>query len=339
VSLIGIISNPSAGKDIRRLVSEAFGMDNRQKVNIVRRVLIGIEAVGVDEVAFMPDAFGIGALALERLTLRYPVSQLDMSFSATQEDSLKAASILRNRQADCIVVLGGDGTHRMVAKGCGLVPLVPISTGTNNVWPRQNEGTLAGLAAALVAQRVVPFEGTVMRTKRLEVLHNRCQTSAVKNSPADIALIDVAAYDIPLTGSRAVWEVEHLREIVLTTIEAGTVGLSSIGGGLPKPVDKDHAGLYMRIGSGGKRVLATIAPGMIRHVPIVDQRWLEPGESVSITSKPCVLALDGERERLVSESDEISIRLSRNGPRRVDVHKTLQAAADRGYFFPSLYPA
>ena len=71
---------------------------------------------------------------------------------------------------------------------------------------------------------------------------------------------------------------------------------------------------------------------MVRRVPIEDHRWLKPGESVSVTSQPCILALDGEREILVSESDEISIRLTGNGPRRVDVCTTLQTAADQGYF-------
>ena len=41
---------------------------------------------------------------------------------------------------DLIVTLGGDGTNRVVAKGCGNVPITPISTGTNNVFPKVVEG-------------------------------------------------------------------------------------------------------------------------------------------------------------------------------------------------------
>ena len=43
--LIGIIANPSSGKDIRRLVADADGIDNQHKANIVRRVLRGIAAI------------------------------------------------------------------------------------------------------------------------------------------------------------------------------------------------------------------------------------------------------------------------------------------------------
>lgn len=42
---------------------------------------------------------------------------------------------MAERGARCIVTLGGDGTNRAVAKESGAIPLVPISTGTNNVFP------------------------------------------------------------------------------------------------------------------------------------------------------------------------------------------------------------
>ena len=50
-----------------------------------------------------------------------------------------------------IVVLGGDGTHRVVAEARGDVPLCALSTGTNNVFPELREATVAGLATGLVA--------------------------------------------------------------------------------------------------------------------------------------------------------------------------------------------
>ena len=52
-----------------------------------------------------------------------------------------------------IVVLGGDGTHRVVAKACGDVPICALSTGTNNAFPEMRETTVAGLATGLVATR------------------------------------------------------------------------------------------------------------------------------------------------------------------------------------------
>ena len=44
---VGIIANPSAGKDIRRLISQSRFVSNQEKVNIVRRVIEGLSGVGI----------------------------------------------------------------------------------------------------------------------------------------------------------------------------------------------------------------------------------------------------------------------------------------------------
>ncbi|MDY7040901.1 MAG: NAD(+)/NADH kinase, partial [Chloroflexota bacterium] len=155
MSIVGIIANPASGKDIRRLVAHGSVFNNREKVNIVRRVLLGLEAAGVDEVLFMPDYFGIGLRAVEGLKLSMRTSLLEMHSRGTQEDSTEAAARLHEMQVGCIVTLGGDGTNRVVAKGCGDIPLMPISTGTNNVFPEMVEGTIAGMAAGVVASGIV----------------------------------------------------------------------------------------------------------------------------------------------------------------------------------------
>src|SRR5215471_9095327 len=59
VACVGIIANPSSGKDIRRLVAHGSVLNNNEKVNIVRRVFLGLDAAGVDTVLTMPDAFNI----------------------------------------------------------------------------------------------------------------------------------------------------------------------------------------------------------------------------------------------------------------------------------------
>ncbi len=45
--LVGIIANPASGRDIRRLVAYGTVFDNNEKMAIVRRVLLGLEAVGI----------------------------------------------------------------------------------------------------------------------------------------------------------------------------------------------------------------------------------------------------------------------------------------------------
>ena len=156
MSKVGIIANPASGKDIRRLVSHATVISNAEKTDVIRRVILGLDSTGVEEVWIMPDFYGLGLRAMEALShhsLKVQVSIMDMVIEGTQEDSVRAARIMEEAKMDCIVTLGGDGTNRVVSKACGQVPLIPISTGTNNVFPVMNEGTTAGMAAGILARR------------------------------------------------------------------------------------------------------------------------------------------------------------------------------------------
>ena len=75
------------------------------------------------------------------------------------------------RDAGCgvLLVLGGDGTNRIVAKAWPDATLLPISTGTNNVFPEHVEATLAGAAAGLVASGRVAREEVARRAKLVRV--------------------------------------------------------------------------------------------------------------------------------------------------------------------------
>ena len=42
---------------------------------------------------------------------------------------------MRRMEVAAIIVLGGDGTHRVVVSECGSVPIAGVSTGTNNAFP------------------------------------------------------------------------------------------------------------------------------------------------------------------------------------------------------------
>ena len=148
---VGVIANPASGKDIRRLVAHGTVFNNNEKVNIVRRLLLGLEATGVKRAWIMPDSFCIGKKALDGLDLGFDASILPMPVTFSCEDSTQASARMVAEHVNCIVTLGGDGTNRAVAKASGDVPLMPISTGTNNVFPTMVEGTVAGIAAGLVA--------------------------------------------------------------------------------------------------------------------------------------------------------------------------------------------
>lgn len=125
VSKVGIIANPASGKDIRRLVAYASIMDNNEKTNQLRRIIMGIDATGVDEILIMPDYYGLGERALdgiERKELKARVTVMDMPLSYTSEDSTRAAELMSQQGVGCIVTLGGDGTNRDVAKKAAIFP-------------------------------------------------------------------------------------------------------------------------------------------------------------------------------------------------------------------------
>ena len=56
---VGIIANPSAGKDIRRLVASGRVVSNQEKANIITRFVRGLVYKGVKNFYFMPDKSGL----------------------------------------------------------------------------------------------------------------------------------------------------------------------------------------------------------------------------------------------------------------------------------------
>jgi len=89
----------------------------------------------------------------------------------TLKDSLRASRQMREQDFAAIIVMGGDGTSRVVTKACGDVPLVSVSTGTNNVFPQMVEGTLAGLGAGAIATGTVDLDKGCQRATALEYAH------------------------------------------------------------------------------------------------------------------------------------------------------------------------
>jgi predicted polyphosphate/ATP-dependent NAD kinase len=326
LSLVGVIANPASGKDIRRLVAYGSAFDNQEKVRIVRRVLLGLQAVGVDRVCYMPDYYGIVPRALDSLKIDIPIHPLDFDTKADQRDSTEAARIMEEQGATCIVTLGGDGTNRVVAKGSTRVPILPISTGTNNVFPFMIEATVAGLAAGLVACGAVPLEESTFRSTRLDV--------SLDGKVVDLALVDVAVCSDLFVASRAIWDLQKVNRVFLNRAEPASIGLSSIGGLLhPVAAEEPHC-LCLDLGGNGRFVKAPVAPGVIEQVRIRNMRIMNVEEEVEIGDAPCVLALDGEREVEVRRGHRVAIRLARDGPVVVDMARTMASAARRNIFCP-----
>ena len=324
MTAIGVIANPSASGDIRRLVAEGRVIPAGEKVNIIRRVLLGLEALGAPRVVAMPDPAQLCRRARDDARLSLDLDILEMPVEHTADDSIRAARRMAEMGVGCIVTLGGDGTNRAVAKGCGQTPLMPISTGTNNVFPTMVEGTLAGLAAGVVALGLVDVDAVLRPSKRIEVY--------VDGELRDIALVDAAVSKERFVASRAVWDMASLHEVFLTRAEALSLGISAIGARLRPVSMADAFGLYFRIGPGGASVLAPVAPGLVSPVAIAEWRQLSLEQRVEIHQRPCTLALDGEREVSVLPGQRLEVMLADNGPRVVQVEAALAEANRRGVF-------
>ena len=321
---VGIIANPASGKDIRRLVAYGTVFDNNEKVNIVRRLLLAMDSMGVNDVFFMPDSFHIGERALDGVDVALQARTLDMAVENTQEDSMRAAELLSSLDVACIITLGGDGTNRAVARKCGDTPLLPISTGTNNVFPFMVEGTIAGLAAGTVALNTIGVEDVTRREPRLEIYRG--------SELVDIALIDIVVTKSGFVGARAIWDVAEIHEIFLTRAGPSSIGFSSVGGYLcPLPAGCGK-GLHIILGKGRRTVKTPIAPGLICSLSIKTHHVFGADEAIPISHVPSLIALDGEREITVRNGDALCVRINSQGPLVIDIDRVLQQACERSLF-------
>lgn len=319
---VGLIANPASGTDIRRLVAHASVFGTDEKINILRRVLLALEAAGVRQVGYMPDAYRLVPRALEELELSLDVAPLEISVHGDVRDTTASAAALAEAGAGVIVSLGGDGTNRSIVLGSRDVPLVPISTGTNNVFPVMVEGTVAGLAAGALATGVVDAAEVAPRCKLIEI--------EIEEGRRELALIDAIVLERGFVASRAIWRTDTLREGVLARAAPDSIGLAAVGG-LIQPVTPDeNGGLHLVFGPGGCEVRAPIAPGLIQPVAVARWSRLPLGETVSVHG-PALLALDGERELLLAEGAHAELRVERSGPPLVDLGRCLEAARRAGF--------
>ena len=325
---VGIIANPQSGKDIRRLVALASSFSNNEKVLMLRRVMAGLVAMGLDKILMFNDLGSLGAVALDGFRHDNKASNAELfEVDARGEtaDSTKAAHKLNELGVRCIVVLGGDGTCRAVAKGCGKIPLIPLSTGTNNAFPFTWEGTVAGMAAGLYALHPRAYGSEKKATKQLHVNLGGASESA---------LVDIAIIKESFSGARAVWEIGRVDSLALTRSEPGRLGLSSLGASL-RPIDSSEPiGLWLKLGAKRKNkrlTLSPIGPGQVAPALVKEHKIVKVGESIHYQAPADrVLAFDGEREHLLSKGEDIEISLRLDGPAILNVPSILRKAATRG---------
>jgi predicted polyphosphate/ATP-dependent NAD kinase len=220
-----------------------------------------------------------------------------------------------------IAVLGGDGTHKAVAAEAGDVPLLTLSTGTNNAFPELREATSAGLAGGLFASGLVPASIGLRRNKRLLV-------RVPEQQLAEWALVEVAVSPQRFIGARALSRSEDLCEVFACFAEPHAIGLSALCG-LWCPVSRQELhGAWVRLNPGAEQaLLAPLAPGLLQACGITASGPLTPGVAHRLSLTSGTLALDGEREIEFAEHDTPTITLDHQGPLSVDVEAVLAHAA------------
>jgi hypothetical protein len=332
MTTVGIIANPAASKDIRRLVAQGRVVPDWEKVNTVRRALIGLQSTDVERVLAMPDSGNLCRRAADDSGISIPLEMLPMPPLYTEGDTMRAAAMMADMGVGCLITLGGDGTNRAVAAATNSIPLVAISTGTNNIFPVMIEGTLAGIAAGLVASGKLELSDTSVISKTLQI--------RVNGEPRDMALVDVAISRERYVATRAIWDLNTVHEVFLTRAEPAGIGLSSVGGRLHPLSMADVGGLRYKLARNNSTdgeqpaatVVAPVAPGIVEPAAIAEWELLHEGVPVALEPRFCTVALDGERSLTLTPDDAVEIVLARDGPPVVQVQRTLLRAAQLGLF-------
>ena len=332
MSKVGIIANPVSARDIRRIVSHAGNLPINDRANIVLRMLTGLFTSGVEEVLIMPENGGIRTQLMRTIerenkmgAARFPkVTYLDMPVTCTSADSALAARMMHDADVGAIVVLGGDGTNRVVVSECGNIPVSGVSTGTNNAFPEMREPTIIGLAVGLAVTRQIPCDHAYSYNKRFEVK---------VNDQREIALVDVAVVAERFVGARAIWKTDNFRDLFTTFGQPDGIGMSSIVG-LLAPLNRDEpVGRRITLlphDGAGHTITAPIAPGLIETVGVGGIETVTPDQIYLPSVSAGSIALDGEREMTFSELDEVSIRLQVDAFRTINIPQCMAYAVRHG---------
>jgi hypothetical protein len=203
--------------------------------------------------------------------------------------------------------------------------MLALCSGTNNVFPHVREGTVAGIAAGLVATGKVLKNEVTTRNKALRI--------EIDDKPLDLALVDVAVSSDFWIGSKALWRPEMLGQLFVTFAEASALGLSSIAG-LLQPVSRDaEYGLRIDLAlleTAAVTVNVPLAPGLIVPVGVSGVCEIRPGQPQTLRERKGVIALDGEREIEFTPDQHATVRLDLQGPYTIDIDRVMALAAREG---------
>ena len=319
---MGIIVNPFSGRDVRRVAARASTSDHHEKQQQVTRLVLGALSQGVEKIYLAHEPFRINEKAVENLPERDQIEILRFTLTHSAGDTTTMAQMMWDEGCRVFIVLGGDGTSRIVARGFPDAIMLPLSTGTNNVFPYRLEATVAGMAAGLVAAGKVP-SGHCSRCKRVHIR---------KNDESDIALIDAVLLRNDFMGSLLPFRPEDLSTIVLTRAEPASIGISPIGGFFePTGHHNDNGVLTQCDPNATLRANVPISPGLHAEVGIDSVRPIAFGESVNFEG-PGILAFDGDRSIKLADREVAIANVLRDGPFIIEAEKVMALAAASNLF-------
>lgn len=330
---IGLVANPQAGKDIRRLVAYGSVVGNREKATLIARFLLGLQATLQKEVKvfFMPDPYSLVKSALGVLGGRVPSLCFEKAPITVFGDAADTVAFtefaVEEADVEALVTFGGDGTNRLVAKKSALVPIFPVAVGTNNVFPENLDPTLVGMALGFFLEGKVSPDQVLERSKVFKIKRGDCLADF------DIALIDVVLASESFIGARALWDPRSLKMVAVTQADPTRLGLSSIIARLLSISPREKRGAYAFLSPCGEKVQAVLAPGLVKEVGIEKFGIMEPEDTLVISGERGVLALDGEREIIVRPSEELVVLLEDKGPVKADIRLILNHTQERSVVY------
>lgn len=300
-------------------------MTHQHKRDLVARIAMGADAMGVDRIYVAKEPYRIASVALEVLPLNAEVIEVPVDLAHNATDTERAVLAFQEAGVQTFVSLGGDGTNRAITRATSAIDLIPLSTGTNNVFPSLIEPTIAGMVAGLNAHGLIPpsIAGGELLKQRAKVL--RVRTS---DGTDDLGLIDAVYLEDDVVGNRLPFDEAKIKRLLLTSALPDAIGMSPIGGYFDVVTAADEHGLLVDLG-GTDYFTVPLSPGLFQDVSVTNHERVALDTDVSFDGTG-VLALDGDRLHALSPDRTANVRVIRDGPTVIDVAQAMRFASATG---------